>query len=59
LPAALATDHGPTLVATHAVKLQIGSNLNMSDEEVKQVLRCYLSERLKIAEVKEEKMRIE
>ena len=44
---------------THAIKLQISSNLNMGAEEVKQVLRRYLSERLKIAEVKEEKIRIE
>jgi hypothetical protein len=27
------------LVGTHAIKLQINSNLNMGDEEVKQVLR--------------------
>ena len=44
---------------THAIKLQNSSNLNMGDEEVKQVLRRYLSERFKIAEVKEEKIRIE
>jgi hypothetical protein len=44
---------------THAIKLKISSNLNMGDEQVKQVLRRYLSERLEIAEVKEEKIRIE
>jgi hypothetical protein len=44
---------------THAIKLQISSNLIMGDEEVKQVLRRYLSEKFKIAEAKEEKIRIE
>lgn len=44
---------------THVVKLQVGSNISLSDEEVKKQLRRYLTERLRVANIKEEKIRIE
>ena len=46
-------------VSSTSVKLQINSNLPRTDEQLRQVLRRYLSERLLIADVKEEKIRIE
>jgi hypothetical protein len=44
---------------THEVRLGISSNDNLSIEQIKETLRCYLTERLKIGEIKEEKIRIE
>ena len=42
-----------------AIKLHINSNVSMGDEAVRKVLRSHLSEKFKIAEIKEEKIRIE
>jgi len=44
---------------THQVRLGIGSPTGLSEEQVKWMLRRYLSERLKIGEIIEEKIRIE
>jgi hypothetical protein len=44
---------------TYTVKLHVSSNIEMDQERVKQVLRRYLSDRLKITDIKEEKIRIE
>ncbi len=44
---------------THTVKLQVGANSPMDAEQVKQVLRRYLSERLNITDIKDDKIRIE
>jgi hypothetical protein len=52
------TSEGGTRI-THEIRLLISSNTSMNDEAVKQVLRRHLSERFKIAEIKEEKIRIE
>lgn len=44
---------------THEIRLHIGSNVPLSEEKVKQTLRRHLSERFKIGNIGEEKIRIE
>jgi hypothetical protein len=43
----------------HEIRLRISSNLALTEDEVKRMLRRHLLERFKIADVKEEKIRIE
>ena len=44
---------------THEVRLRISSNISLTDEEVRMPLRRYLTDRIKIANIDEEKIRIE
>jgi hypothetical protein len=43
----------------HEVRLRISSNIGLTEDEVKRILRRHLSEKFSIAGVKEEKIRIE
>jgi hypothetical protein len=51
------TSKGGTRI-TREIRHHICSNTRMNDEAVKQILRRHLSKRFKIAEIKEEKIRI-
>jgi hypothetical protein len=44
---------------THEVKLRISSNIRVDEEVLKKELRRYLTERLKITNVEEDRIRIE
>jgi hypothetical protein len=46
-------------VVTYTITLHIGSNMELTDEQVREILRRHLRERFKITEIKEEKIRIE
>jgi hypothetical protein len=46
-------------VVTHTITLRIGSNMALTDEQVREVLRRHLRERFKIMDIKEQKIRIE
>lgn len=46
-------------VVTNTINLHISSNTELTDEQVRDVLRRHLRERFHIIEIKEEKIRIE
>lgn len=44
---------------THEIRLHISSNTDLTEEQVKEMLRRHLSERFKIREIKKERIRVE
>jgi hypothetical protein len=46
-------------VVTHTVNLRISSNMALTDEQVREILRRHLRERFKLTDINEDKIRIE